>query len=194
MTAAAMPTGNDTMQYVVDSAGPAHAPAADMADLAEMIRTLMEVEARRDTRVRLGGNLFDVVVTSSGLQARSAAVFMDSVQGGCGPVIEDPDSGWFYWLVPPGSAAQWEPHRHAVCLGAPHTITLPSLDRRVPPGSYWFRPSASDRLVPTGPLREALARFRPEPTPHAALPFAVALQAVRELPRTTGVAPAAATS
>ena len=26
---------------------------------------------------------------------------------GCGPVIEDPESGWFYWLVPPGSCARW---------------------------------------------------------------------------------------
>ncbi|MFF4575685.1 hypothetical protein [Streptomyces sp. NPDC001410] len=162
-------TGAEVMQHLVESAGATREPAADMADLAEVIRTLLAVEARRDTRVRLGGNLFDVVISSSGLQARSVVALMDQVQGGCGPVIEDPDSGWFYWLVPPGSSAQWERHTHAVCLGAPHTITLPSLNRMVPPGPYWFRPSASDRLVPTKPLRDALARFRPEPTPHAAL-------------------------
>ncbi|WP_238431645.1 hypothetical protein [Streptomyces cavernae] len=144
-------------------------PAADMADLAEVIRTLMAVEARRDTRVRLGGNLFDVVITSSSMQARAAVARMDEIQGGCGPVIENPEHGWFYWLVPPGPSDQWEPHTHAVCLGAPHTMILPSLNRRVPPGPFWVRPSASDRLVPTGPLREALAQFRPEPTPHAAL-------------------------
>ncbi|MEV6056924.1 hypothetical protein [Streptomyces sp. NPDC052107] len=169
MTAAAMPTGAQTMRHLVDSAGAAREPAADMADLAEMIRTLLAVEARRDTTVRLGRNLFDVVITSSGVQARSAVALMDQVQGGCGPVIEDPENGWFYWLVPPGSCDRWEHHTHAVCLGAPHTITLPSLNRRVPPGPYWHRPSASDRLVPMGPLRDALARFRPEPTPHAAL-------------------------
>ncbi|GGZ82010.1 hypothetical protein ACFOOM_22235 [Streptomyces echinoruber] len=165
----ALPTGAEVMQRLIDSAGAARQPAADMADLAQVIRTLLAVEARRDTRVRLGGNLFDVVITSSGLQARSAVVLMDEIQGGCGPVIEDPERGWFYWLVPPGSSQQWEPHPHAVCLGAPHTITLPSLNRTVPPGPYWFRPSASDRLVPTRPLSEALAQLRPEPTPHAAL-------------------------
>ncbi|MFV5994996.1 hypothetical protein ACNPQM_21680 [Streptomyces sp. NPDC056231] len=168
MTTAAMPTGAK-MQHLVDSSGAAQEPAADMADLAEVIRTLMAVEARTDTRVRLGRNLFDVVITSSGLQARATVAVMDQVQGRCGPVIEDPERGWLYWLVPPGSSALWEPHSHAVCLGAPHTITLPSLNRRVPPGPYWFRPSASDRLVPTRPLRDALAHFRPEPTPHAEL-------------------------
>ncbi|MGW2900123.1 hypothetical protein ACWDAO_37435 [Streptomyces sp. NPDC001212] len=167
--AAPMPTGVEVMQHLVESAGPAREPAADMADLAEVIRTLLAVEARSDTRVRLGGNLFDVVITSSGIQARSAVALMDEIQGGCGPVIEDPENGWVYWLVPPGSFSRWVPHTHAVCLGTPHTITLPSLNRTVPPGPYWFRPSASDRLVPTGPLREALTQLRPEPTPHAPL-------------------------
>lgn len=172
MTAAVeeeLPTGDEVMQGLIESAGPSREPAADMADLAEVIRTLKAVEARRDTRVRLGSNLFDVVITSSGVQARSAVALMDEIQGGCGPVIEDPERGWFYWLVPPGSSARWEPHTHAVCLGAPHVITLPSLNRTVPPGPYWFRPSASDRLVPAGPLREALAQLRPEPTPHGDL-------------------------
>ncbi|MCG8971769.1 hypothetical protein JRC61_40445 [Streptomyces sp. CL12-4] len=157
------------MQHLVESAGAAREPAADMADLAEVIRTLMAVEARRDTRVRLGGNLFDAVITSSGPEAYAVVALMDALQGGCGPVIEDPENECLYWLVPPGAAGQWAPHSHAVCLGAPHTITLPSLNRTMPPGPYWHRPSASDRLVPTGPLREALAQLRPEPTPHAAL-------------------------
>ncbi|MER6074656.1 hypothetical protein ABT187_38750 [Streptomyces sp. NPDC001817] len=167
MTATA--TSAEEMWRLVESAGTGREPAADMADLADVIRTLLAVEARRDTRVRLGNNLFDVVITSSGVQARAAVAVMDQVQGGCGPVVVDPESGWFYWLVPPGSSARWEPHTHAVCLGAPHTIMLPSLNRRVPPGPYWFRQSASDRLVPPGPLWDALARFQPEPTPHAAL-------------------------
>ncbi|MFE6894818.1 hypothetical protein [Streptomyces sp. NPDC057694] len=169
--AAVLPSGAEMMQYLVDSAGPAREPAADMAELADVIRNLLAVEAGRDTVVHLGGNLFDVVITGGGVQARAVAALMDAVQleGGCGPVIEDSDRGWLYWLVPPGSAARWEPHPYAVCLGAPHTITLPSLNRRVPPGPYWMRPSASDRLVPMGPLREALAQLRPEPTPHAAL-------------------------
>lgn len=164
-----LPTGAQVMTRLIESAGPNREPAADMADLAEVIRTLLAVEMRRDTRIRLGGNLFDVVITSSGVQARSAVALMDAIQGDCGPVIEDPASGWLYWLVPPGSSNRWKPHTHAVCLGAPHTITLPSLNRTVPPGPHWLRPSASDRLVPIGPLREALTQLRPEPTPHAAL-------------------------
>ncbi|MFJ8589501.1 hypothetical protein ACIRD2_33250 [Streptomyces sp. NPDC093595] len=161
--------GSEMMAHLVQAAGTGREPAADMADLAQVIRTLLGVEAGRDTRVRLGGNLFDVVITGAGPQAQHAIAVMDQVQNGCGPVIEDPESGWLYWLVPPGSCGRWAPHSHAVCLGAPHTITLPALNRYVPPGPFWVRPSASDRLVPTGPLRDALSRFRPEPTPHAAL-------------------------
>lgn len=138
------------MRHLVASAGAAREPAADMADLAEVIRTLLAVEARRETRVRLGSSLFDVVITASGMQARIAIALMDEIQGGCGPVVEEPASGWLYWLVPPGSSGRWEPHFHAVCLGAPHTITLPPLNRVAPPGPYWLRPSASDRLVPVG--------------------------------------------
>ncbi|WP_308401064.1 hypothetical protein [Streptomyces sp. AC512_CC834] len=175
---AAMPTGARMVQHLADSAGPAHEPAADMSGLAQMIRALLAVEARCDTAVRLGGNLFDAVITGSGAQARAAVALMDEVQDGCGPLIADPKYGWLYWLVPPGSADRWEPHSHAVCLGAPHTITLRSLNRTAPPGPYWLRPSASDRLVPTGPLREAVAQLRPEPAPHAALaaPLGIALQ------------------
>ncbi|MEU0302886.1 hypothetical protein ABZ252_25985 [Streptomyces sp. NPDC006175] len=157
------------MQHLVESSGPAREPTADMADLAEVIRTLLAVEARRDARVRLGGNLFDVVITGFSPRARAVIDRMDEQQNGCGPVIEDPDAEWLYWLVPPGSSARWEPHEYAVCLGAPHTITLPSLSRASPPGPYWLRPSASDRLVPLQPLRNALDVCRPEPTPHAAL-------------------------
>ncbi|MFF0698570.1 hypothetical protein ACFYU4_38815 [Streptomyces tendae] len=166
---AVLPTGTEMMQRLVEAAGAAREPAADMADLAEVVRALLAVEARRDTRVRLGGRLFDVVITSSGPEAYAAVAVMDEIQDGCGPVIEDHDANWLYWLVPPGSAGRWAPHSHAVCLGAPHTITVPSLNRTVPPGPYWHRPSASDRLVPTGPLREAVAHLRPEPAPHAAL-------------------------
>lgn len=159
----------EAVQRMVECPGTAGESAVDMADLADLIRTLLTVEARQDALVRLGGNLFDVVITSAGIQGRGAVALMDEIQGGCGPVIEDPATGWLYWLVPPGSSGRWAPHSHAVCLGAPHTITLPSLHRTVPPGPYWLRPSASERLVPTEPLREALAQLRPEPTPHAPL-------------------------
>ncbi|WP_256096757.1 hypothetical protein [Streptomyces agglomeratus] len=158
-----------THPHLIEHSGPTREPAADMADLAALVRTLMDVRDRRDTRVRLGGNLFDVVITGAGPQAYHVVAQMDVVQGGCGPVIEDPDSEWLYWLVPPGASSRWAPHPHAVCLGAPRVITLPSLSSNRPPGPFWLRRSASDRLVPAGPLREALTQFSPEPTPHAAL-------------------------
>ena len=80
--AEALPTGAEVMRHLVESAGESRQPAADMSDLAEVIRTLLAVEARRDTRVRLGGNLFDVVITSSGFQARGAVALMDEIQDG----------------------------------------------------------------------------------------------------------------
>ncbi|MET8518249.1 hypothetical protein [Streptomyces sp. NPDC005077] len=140
-----------------------------------MIRTLLDVDARRDTRIRLGGSLFDVVITGGGAQAHAALAVMDEIQNGCGPVIEDPESGWLYWLVPPGSCGMWEAHEYGVCIGAPHTITLPSLNRTAPPGPYWLRPSASDRLVPSQPLRGVLAEFRPQPSPHIGLAAALGI-------------------
>jgi len=80
--AVALPTGAQVMQHLVESAGAAWKPAADMADLAEVIRTLLAVEARRDTRVRLGGNLFDVVITGADVRARSVVALTDEIQGG----------------------------------------------------------------------------------------------------------------
>ncbi|GAA1042236.1 hypothetical protein GCM10009566_42990 [Streptomyces murinus] len=169
MTTAAVYTQAGMMRALDESVGAARVPAADMADLAEVIRAFLAIEARSGARVRLGSGLFDVVITSSDVQARRVVTVIDEVQGGCGPVIEDPENGWLYWLVPPGSCARWAWHGHAVCLGAPHTITLPSPSRRVAPGPYWLRAPAGDRLVPMAPLWDALAQFRPEPTPHAAL-------------------------
>ncbi|MEU8531091.1 hypothetical protein AB0C77_36780 [Streptomyces sp. NPDC048629] len=164
-----MPTGAQMMQDLVDDAGESSMPAADMADLAELVRGLLDVRAGRDTRVGLGGGLFDVVVTGSDPQAQAALAVMDVIQGRCGPVIESPEVDLLFWLVPPGSADQWAPHPHAVCLGAPRSITLPPRHRTAPPGPFWVRPCASDRLVPARPFWDALARLQPEPTPHAVL-------------------------
>ncbi|MEU3984631.1 hypothetical protein AB0F77_31995 [Streptomyces sp. NPDC026672] len=115
------------------------------------------------------GHRYDVVVTGGGPEGRTMAVVLDEYQHGCGPVIEDPETGWLYWLVPPGSARTWSPHTHGVCLGSPRTIRLPSPQRTAPSGAYWLRPYAHDRPVPVQALRELLARFRPVPTPHTTL-------------------------
>ncbi|MFJ5877388.1 hypothetical protein ACIQD1_22050 [Streptomyces sp. NPDC093088] len=163
------PTAEQLLRLVDAKAGPVRRPAADMGDLAALVRSFVGIVHGRPTRERLGGGLFDVVITAAGGRARAAVAAMDEAQGGCGGVIEDPEAGWMYWLVPPGSASKWQPHPYAVCLSAPYRITLPPLNRTAPPGPYWYRPSARDRLVPAGPLRAALAQHRPEPAPHEPL-------------------------
>ncbi|MEV7676433.1 hypothetical protein [Streptomyces sp. NPDC088752] len=163
------PTAEQLLSLVDAKAGPVRRPPADMGDLTTLVRTFMGVVLGRPTRERLGGDLFDVVITAADDRARAAVAAMDEVQGGCGGVVEDPAAGWLYWLVPPGSAGRWQPHPYAVCLSTPYKITLPPLNRTAPPGPYWYRPAARDRLVPAGPLWKALEHHRPEPTPHAPL-------------------------
>lgn len=160
------PTAEQMMSHMVARCGPAREPASDLSDLATVLRRFVGVVHDRPTRERLGGDVFDVVITSSGAMARGVVAAMDEIQAGCGGVIEDPEAGWFYWLVPPNSARTWEPHPYAVCLGKPYRLTMPPLSRTAPPGPYWYRPAASDRLVPAGPLWTLLAQFRPEPAPH----------------------------
>ncbi|MGW9438647.1 hypothetical protein [Streptomyces sp. NPDC055607] len=159
------PTAEQLLSLVGAKAGPARRPPADMGDLATLVRTFMGVTLNRPTRERLGGDLFDVVITAADDLAHAAVATMDEVQGGCAGVVEDPVVGWLYWLVPPGSAGRWQPHPYAVCLSTPYKITLPPLNRTAPPGPYWYRPAVRDRLVPAGPLWKALEYHRPEPTP-----------------------------
>ncbi|MGI5255647.1 hypothetical protein [Actinacidiphila glaucinigra] len=145
----------------------------DMQDLAARIRAYLDLAEQREVRMPLGGTLFDVVITGNG-DASALVAAMDEIQlGASGPVIDDPDNGWLYWLVPPGTTARWDPHPFGVCVGAPHILTLPGLTRDVPPGPYWLRPCASDRLVPPFPLRDLLDRFRPRPTPHESIAAAL---------------------
>ncbi|MFD7865999.1 hypothetical protein [Streptomyces sp. NPDC059783] len=70
-----------------------------MADLAARLRALPNVQAHRQTCLRLDGRLFEVVITGAS-GAAEALERMDVQQGGCGPVIQDPGPGWPYWLVP----------------------------------------------------------------------------------------------
>ncbi|MEU2565082.1 hypothetical protein ABZ626_38020 [Streptomyces longispororuber] len=144
--------------------------ALDMGDLADRVRSLMNLACGGTGRVPLGGTLFDVVVTANGHSARAMIRLMDEVQiDGCGPVIEDPGRSWLYWLVPPGTSLRWEPHRYAICLGRPYELALPPLGRTEPPGPHWLRPCKADRLVPATPLRDSLDRFQPAPVPHEVL-------------------------
>jgi hypothetical protein len=155
------------MKDLIGRAGVAQQPATDMHDLARLVRALLTLDRDREGRSPPGGDRYDVVITGGGAEGRAVAAVLDEVQDGCGPVISDPDTGWLYWLVPPGSSRTWEAHPHAVCIGADYTLTLPAWNRTRPPGPYWLRLPAADRLVPAQPLRELLTRFRPKPEPHA---------------------------
>ncbi|MFJ7063385.1 hypothetical protein ACIQVA_38000 [Streptomyces microflavus] len=149
---------------------PPQAPACDMKDLAARVRALFCVREHQSSRVPLGGRLFDVVVTGGGRPGRAAVARMDEIQhGSCGPVIEDRSAGWLYWLVPPGTASTWDYHAFGLCIGSPHTLTLPALDRGEPPGPYWLRPCVSDRLVPPQQLRALLCQIGSLPASHGAV-------------------------
>ncbi|MFC9007844.1 hypothetical protein [Streptomyces microflavus] len=161
---------------------PPQAPACDMKDLAARVRALFcvrEHQSSRDkvlgvdgmsTAVPLGGRLFDVVVTGEGRPGRAAVARMDEIQhSSCGPVIEDRSAGWLYWLVPPGTASTWGYHAFGLCIGSPHTLTLPALTHSEPPGPYWLRPCISDRLVPPQQLRPLLYQAGPLPASPSAV-------------------------
>ncbi|MFE6782113.1 hypothetical protein ACFVFF_07615 [Streptomyces sp. NPDC057680] len=162
-------SGAELINAVIAKSGPARRPATDMDDLAAVLRRCLAIDHGLHTRERLGGSRFDVVITGADDKARAVVAAMDEIQGGCAGVLVNPGPGWFYWLVPPGSADRWAPHPHAVCLGASHTIKLPPLNHQAPPGPYWYRPLASDRRVPAGPLWDLLAKFQPGSPPHRAL-------------------------
>ncbi|MFG3044846.1 hypothetical protein ACGFZR_07940 [Streptomyces sp. NPDC048241] len=147
--------------------------ALDMGSLADRIRQVAALTAGRQVCLPLGGRFFDVVVTASGPEASAVIATLDDLQrtdadapDACGPVIEAPEEGRLYWLVPPGTGAQWQPHAYASCFGRPHQIVLPPMAQMEPPGIYWRRRCRADRLVPVGPLRNLLDRFRPTPVPH----------------------------
>ncbi|MFE1443600.1 hypothetical protein [Streptomyces sp. NPDC058739] len=150
--------------------------APDMGDLAARVRSLMALQQQQVLQLPLGGKFFDIVVTAAGPQAYAALAVMDGIQhagddqpDACGPVIEDPHRSWLIWLVPPATSEQWALHRHALCLGSPHRVALPTITATEPPGPYWLRPCRGDRLVPPAALRQLLDQFRPGHAPHESL-------------------------
>ncbi|MFD4830158.1 hypothetical protein ACFWPV_09925 [Streptomyces uncialis] len=140
-------------------------------NIARLIRAVISLDNRVDAAVPLGVG-FDVVVTGGGDGAGAVLADLDQVQlGRSGPLIIDPDNGWHYWLVPPGTAGRWQ-HDYGVCVGRPRLLTVPPAHRDRPDGTgrpYWARPCGGDRLVPPSALRRSLRQFQPLPAPHRAL-------------------------
>lgn len=64
-----------------------------------------------------------------------------------GPVINAPDGGEFYVLVPAGTTAGWNLAGTA-CLGIGHWLWVPAPSRLRPPGEHWLRsPDTSGTLA-----------------------------------------------
>ena len=81
----------------------AHQPTPDMADLAENIRTLLALETSHDTRMRLGGNLFDMRTHHRGPRARMALL--------AHTVVSAPPTA----SASKGSNNDWPPHTVRSC-------------------------------------------------------------------------------
>lgn len=72
------------------------------------------------------------------------AVFRDA--GIDSAVIAQPPYGWYYALVPPGSARSWI--APGECFGLSHSIGVPAPHRADPPGTFWLLtpPTSTDEL------------------------------------------------
>ncbi|MER5938240.1 hypothetical protein ABT121_13065 [Streptomyces sp. NPDC001928] len=135
--------------------------------LVDRVRDLQGSQCGGWALVPLGGRLFDAVITPGGETGSRVIALMDEIEGdgldahepACGPVIEDPDRGWLIWLVPPGTSRRWQPHGVAACLGQPHVLALPPLNRTRPPGVFWRRRLHGDRLVSPAPLYDLFNRL-----------------------------------
>ncbi|MEU9055020.1 MULTISPECIES: hypothetical protein [unclassified Streptomyces] len=73
-----------------------------------------------------------------------------------GAVIADGFSGRLYWLIPPGSAADWQ-LPHVRVLGRGWHVAIPPLHRVTRPGLYWqVHPSRGHEWTNTPRLHSAL--------------------------------------
>lgn len=83
------------------------------------------------------GVLFDAVKTSLLLGARLLAALEGTSRG---PVFSDSDNGTMYFLVPPGTSADWPADPRALCLGADTWLWVPVPTRIQRTHSYWESP------------------------------------------------------
>lgn len=98
------------------------------------------------------GRLFDAVKVSTDTGHEILAAGLD------GPVICDPHPQAVYFLVPPGTAAEWPNDSTSACLGDTAYLTIPVPARVTPPGPYWMQaPDGRGHLVEADALAELLA-------------------------------------
>ncbi|MFB7269620.1 hypothetical protein [Streptomyces sp. NPDC056244] len=95
---------------------------------------------------------------------RRAIEFLHENGAAVGPVILDPGGPEprLYFLVPPGTSADWE-EPGTVPLGQKCHVVVPPAGATEPPGLHWHvLPQGSRSLTASGPLRKALSRARKE--------------------------------
>ncbi|MEU6351096.1 hypothetical protein ABZ896_17450 [Streptomyces sp. NPDC047072] len=114
-----------------------------------------------------------LTMTAAGMRLAPAGVEWDAVKVGrhlgvraieqiaeVGAVAVDPfrREPVLYFLVPKGSAAQWDVPETAA-LGTDAYVVLPPAHRDAPPGPYWLVPEQHG-LTPAVVLRQALESVR----------------------------------
>ncbi|MGW1077693.1 hypothetical protein [Streptomyces sp. NPDC002537] len=94
----------------------------------------------------LTGVLFDAVqIPAETIRSQAASDDRDAVEAvfrksaiDNAVIAEPPPYGWYFALVPPGTAREWgAPYE---CLGLSHTVTVPPPHRAGPPGIHWLLP------------------------------------------------------
>ncbi|MFF2852500.1 hypothetical protein ACFVT5_40320 [Streptomyces sp. NPDC058001] len=117
--------------------------------------TMEWMPAGRTVSLRPAGKWWDAVRVprATGLEA------LGRLGGDTGAVIDDPDGGILYWLVPPGQAAQWRMPDGAriVVLGDAAHVAVPGPQRTS--GPHWrVPPTRGCALTDPVRLHNALAQ------------------------------------
>lgn len=140
-----------------------------MVELTAAVRLLLAATSAEAMRMELSPRSFAVVLTEMGPRTDSVLRLLDGLQpGGCGPVLDDPDRSFRYWIVP-HRTCQWWTYELGICIGE-GTVALPPFHRREPPGPYWIRPWRRTHLVGPAMLQYALNEARPTPAHRLLLP------------------------
>jgi hypothetical protein len=97
------------------------------------------------------GRLFDAVRVPS---QKGAAVVAGGIPG---PVVCSPEDDVHYFLVPPGTAEEWDHTTEIMCWGDGTYLMVPSLLVTVPPTVHWTQaPDGAGLLVNPQTLALAL--------------------------------------
>ncbi|GAA2364877.1 hypothetical protein [Streptomyces cuspidosporus] len=108
----------------------------------------------RNAQLQAAGRWWDVVRVPRFIGKRALELLGDDA----GAVIENPFDGVLYWLIVPGTAAEWDLSRlpSVEVWGATAYIEVPSADCRRGPGVRWRVPPRDRYLTDPAALLAAL--------------------------------------